>query len=168
MLGKRETEPPATGEWALPSSHVRGSDGLLTNAQFSDDIEVSLWVFAPHVVEQTSATADQTQQASSRGVVFAVRPHVLSQPVNPLGQDGNLHLRRAGIGVRFSMFADYLGFSLFRDRHSFLDQLRRFLLTSLGGSVPRCLLNATPNEGSGRKTNPNLFPSALAYGSPER
>jgi hypothetical protein len=103
----------------VPSSHVCGSEGLLTNAQLSDDIEISLWILTPHIVEQTSATANQTQQASPGGVILAVSPHVLGQPINPLGQDGNLHLRRAGIGVGFLMVADNLGFSLFRDRHSF-------------------------------------------------
>jgi len=104
----------------VPSSNDRGSDGLLSNPQFSDDIEISLRILASHVVEQASSTANQTQQSSSRGVILAVSPHVLGQPVNPLGQDGNLHLRRAGIGIGFLMFADYLGSSLFRDRHSFL------------------------------------------------
>ena len=92
------TNPPPTGELILPCSHVCGSDGLLTNAQFSDDIEVSLRLFTPHIVKQTSATAHKTQQASSRSIILTVCPHMLSQPVNPLRQDGYLHLWGAGIG----------------------------------------------------------------------
>ena len=46
-------------------------------AIFSDDIKISLRILTSHIVEQTSATANQTQQSSSRGIILAVSPHVL-------------------------------------------------------------------------------------------
>ena len=58
----RAALPP--GEWALPSSHDRGSEGLLSNAQFSDDIEITLGIITPNVIQQASASADQAKQAS--------------------------------------------------------------------------------------------------------
>lgn len=98
---------------------IAAPTGLFTDAQLSDDIEIPLRIFTSDVVEQTSATTDQTQQAATRGIILAMGSHVLGQPIDALGQDGNLHLGRAGIGVRLLMLADYLCFSLFRDRHSF-------------------------------------------------
>lgn len=67
--------------------------GLLTDAQLTNDVEIPLWVLATHVIKKTSATTHQSKQASPRRIVFAVSAHVLGQPVNPLGQDANLHLR---------------------------------------------------------------------------
>lgn len=34
--------------------------GLFTNAQLSDDVEIPLWVFSTYIVEETSATTDQS------------------------------------------------------------------------------------------------------------
>ncbi len=92
MLALRaESRAALPGEWALPSSHC-GSEGLLTNAQLSDDIEIPLRVFPANVIKQTSAPTHQSKQSTARRIVFAVRPHVFGQTIDPLGQDGNLHL----------------------------------------------------------------------------
>ena len=72
--------------------------------------------------------------------------HMLGQPINPLRQDRNLHLWGAGIGIRFTVVADYLGFSLFRDRHSFLVVYVVLLLTSWA-VVYRCVKRTVLRAG---------------------
>ena len=86
-----------------------------------------------------------------------MRPHMLSQPINPLRQDGNLHLRGAGIGVRFTVFADYLGFSLFRDRHSFLVVYVVLLLTSWAVVYRRVILTQRQKPPHVQKIHPKII-----------
>jgi hypothetical protein len=94
--------------------------GLLTNAQQADDVEVSLRIMATNIIEQASSTANQTQQSTSRSKVASVSSHVFGQAVDSLGQDRNLYLWRASVGVIVSVFRNYGGFTFFRNRHQVL------------------------------------------------
>ncbi|QDS92251.1 hypothetical protein FF011L_09880 [Roseimaritima multifibrata] len=40
-------------------------DKLLTDTQATDDIQITLWIFATNVVQQPTTTADKTQQAAA-------------------------------------------------------------------------------------------------------
>lgn len=70
---------------SLPSSRRRGSGGLLSNAQFTDDIEISLRVLTPRIVQQSSSLADQPQQTTPSREVLTMSPHVLSQAIDAFG-----------------------------------------------------------------------------------
>ena len=86
---------PVNGELRFRVAKIE----LLTNAQFTNNVEVPLRVLATYVVEKTPSTAHQPKEAPPRRIVFAVSAHVLGQAIDPLGQDANLHLWRAGISV---------------------------------------------------------------------
>lgn len=59
------TGTPALGRLGLFRSRMTGARlKLLADAQLSDDIEITLRVFTPHVIEKTSATAHQAQQTT--------------------------------------------------------------------------------------------------------
>ena len=92
---------------------------LLPDAQLPNDIQITLRIFAANIVEQTSTSADQTQQTPPRSEIFAVGSHVFGQTVDSLRQNRDLHLRRSGIRIVMLVVSDDLLFSLFRDRHSF-------------------------------------------------
>ncbi len=77
----RHNKKPAARTGELADYHRRvksGRVGLFANAQFSNDIEITLRVLAAHIVQQTSATADQTQQTTPRSKVLAMGSHVFS------------------------------------------------------------------------------------------
>jgi hypothetical protein len=104
----------------IPNNRPPGNECLLTNPQDTDDVEVSLGIMATNIIEQSSSAADQTQQATSRSEVASVCSHVFGQTVDSLGQDRNLYLWRASIGVIVSVFRNNGGFSFFRNRHQVL------------------------------------------------
>lgn len=65
--GVKETEPPDAGDCGCCAivALSRLVLGLLSNAQFTNDIEISLRVLCPHIVQQPTASADQTQQSTA-------------------------------------------------------------------------------------------------------
>jgi hypothetical protein len=91
---------------------------LLTNSEPRDNVEITLRVYLAQVIQQPSPTADHRQQATPRGVVLFVLPHVLGQVVNPCRQDGDLNFRRSGVRLVPFEFEDYFLFPLFGDRHA--------------------------------------------------
>ena len=52
-------------------------------------------------------------------VIVGVSLEVLVENVDALGQNGDLHLGRAGIGLMYAVFFDDLGFLVFQ-KHFFL------------------------------------------------
>src|SRR5689334_16045551 len=70
---------------------------LVPEPQLLDDFAVSVDVRPLHVIEQTAASADHLQQAASAMMVLLVRPKVLGQVVNSLGQERDLDACGAGI-----------------------------------------------------------------------
>ena len=82
---------------------------LATQAEVGDERAVALEVGALEVAQQPAALADQHQQAAARVVVLALRAQVLGQLVDPLGEQRDLDLGRAGVGVGAAVLADQLG-----------------------------------------------------------
>jgi hypothetical protein len=64
-----------------------------------DDGSVALDVSVGHVVEETAATADHHQQATTGVVVCLVLFQVIVQLVDAGSQDRNLDLGRTGVGL---------------------------------------------------------------------
>src|SRR5690606_12640840 len=76
----------------LPRKRTR--PGLLPQPEPGDDLLVPRPILARQVLQELVAAADELQQAPTRGVVLLVLVEVLPQVVDPLGQNGDLHLRR--------------------------------------------------------------------------
>jgi len=65
------------------------------------------------IIEETPALADHQQQSTTGAVVLLVLLQVIRELVDPLGQQRDLHIRRAGISLVQSEVLDELRF-LFR------------------------------------------------------
>ena len=80
--------------------------GLAAKAQALDQRLVALQVVPPQVVEESAAAAHDLEQAAARMVVLRVMLEVLRKLVDPVGEQGDLHLRRARIGLMAAMGLD--------------------------------------------------------------
>src|SRR3954462_3379237 len=70
---------------------------LLADAQPFDQLLVPAGVLALEVVEQPAPLADELEQPAPRVVVLLVGLEVLRELVDPLREQGHLHLRRPGV-----------------------------------------------------------------------
>ena len=75
------------------------STNLLTDAQLGDDGAVALDILGHQVVQQLAALTDHLIQAAAAVVVVDVHLQVLSELVDAGGENGDLHLGGAGIGL---------------------------------------------------------------------
>jgi hypothetical protein len=114
-IARRDRNDPCTAKARLPTH-----DRLLTDAQRTDDIQITLGIVATDIIKQSTAAADQTQQTTSRSIIASVGSHVFCQPVDSLCQNGNLDLWRPSICVVVSVFRNHGGFAFFRNRHQVL------------------------------------------------
>src|SRR3546814_5136726 len=73
---------------------------LAAQAHLGDDRAVALDVVLADVVEEPPPLAHQHQQAAPAVVVLLVLLEVLVQMVDPLGEDRDLDLGAAGVGLR--------------------------------------------------------------------
>jgi hypothetical protein len=72
---------------------------LSSQAQLDDETSISLYVLATKVVEKPPTLTDHQKQATPTVVVVFVLSKVFCQVVDPLGEQGHLNLRRAGVAV---------------------------------------------------------------------
>jgi hypothetical protein len=68
------------------------------------------------VVEETAALGHEFEQTAAGGVILPVAFEVLGEVVDPFGQQGNLHVRAAGV---FFVQAQSCNFSGIGDGHFF-------------------------------------------------
>src|SRR2546423_3333826 len=73
-----------------------------------DDFLVSLRAPAVQVGEQPSALSDHAEQPAPAGVVVAGGAQMFGEVVDPLGQERDLDLRRAGVLVVTTVRPDHL------------------------------------------------------------
>ena len=75
-------------------------DGRLpAEAEPGDERPVPLDVVAPEVVEQATPPTDEHQEPSAGVMVLLVDLQVRREHVDPLGEERDLHLGRAGVGL---------------------------------------------------------------------
>ena len=72
---------------------------LLADAQLVDQSAVTLDVLLLQVVQQTAALADHLEQATTGVVVLGIQLQVSGQVSDALGQDSDLDLGGAGVGL---------------------------------------------------------------------
>src|SRR3989337_2723079 len=104
----------------------RGEPGVTVAARLaaesepSDDGAVAGVVLLHEVREKATALADELEEAASRMVVLGKPAEMVGQARDPLRQECDLDLRRAGITVMDGVLGNGLLFPLGRERHSVL------------------------------------------------
>jgi len=108
-------------------SHRRDTSGgcysiLFSDAKLLDQIAIGVDILLLEVIQKAPSLANELQQAPAGMMILLVRLEMLGQMIDPGAQQGNLHLRRAGvIGVVCVLGDNFL--LLFRLRcHDFLLQ----------------------------------------------
>src|SRR3989442_5218295 len=82
----RAPEKYAERPGALPGARRRDAVGLMPETQLVDELPIAFQVYALQVVQQAAALADHFQEAALPMVVLGVRPEVIGQAVDPLGE----------------------------------------------------------------------------------
>src|SRR5437762_706838 len=91
MMGSGPGRDVANGE------HKRPPQRLLTDAELVDDRTVTFLIGLLEVIEKATTTTDELEQTAAAVMILRVRLEVLGQVSNTVRQEGDLHLRRAGI-----------------------------------------------------------------------
>src|SRR5580704_12136912 len=70
---------------------------LLADTEFADHVAIAVGIVRLQVIQQTAALTDQLQEATPGSMVLLMGFEVFGQFANPLTQNRNLDLRRAGV-----------------------------------------------------------------------
>src|SRR5579883_1436090 len=97
-----------------PAGRVRRS---APEPQALDHLLVPGRVLALEIVEQAAPLADHDEQAAPRVEILGMRREVVGEIADALAEDGDLHLRRAGVALLAGVFLDELLLARQRDRH---------------------------------------------------
>src|SRR5258708_38178741 len=100
---------PPCGGGARSDRTARAAAPSAPQPEARDDGAVALDVAAVEVVEQATAPADHLEQAAARRVVLGMVAQVLGEPPDAFAQNGDLHLRRARVGLVLAVLLDDLG-----------------------------------------------------------
>ena len=103
MSEKDRTGVRSSSSHLIAASNTR----LATNAEFHDEIAITLYVLILNVAQQATAGADHFQQAQARRVIFAVRLQMFGEVVDARGQKRDLNFGRACVGVVMAVLADH-------------------------------------------------------------
>jgi hypothetical protein len=94
---------------------------LLSEVEGLDQVAIPLDIVIPEIVEEPPPLADEHEEPAPGMVVLLVDLEMIGEVVDPLGQDGHLDIRRAGIGlVPLELFDDLLLFLCMESHFSFL------------------------------------------------
>src|SRR5258706_6501193 len=110
------------------------SPHLAAQPERGDQSAIALWIGPVEILEHAAALADHLEQAAARVVVVLVGGQVLSEILDAARQDGDLHLRRAGIPFVGLILRDDLRLVFRLQRHAF--RLPAHSSTRVGGRQP--------------------------------
>jgi hypothetical protein len=79
---------------------------LVPEAQFLDDLPVSVDIRSLQVVQETATTSDHLEESTTTMVVLLVGAEVVRQIVDPLGEQGDLNAGRSTVGLMRPIFLD--------------------------------------------------------------
>jgi hypothetical protein len=85
---------------------------LFPDAEFLNDRLVPFGIAPSEVVKQATTLADHHKQTAPGGMILLMGFEMLRQFANPGTQDGDLHLRRTGIGWVRAVLVNQGGFFL--------------------------------------------------------
>jgi hypothetical protein len=91
-------------------------DALFTQAQFADEAAIAIMITDGKILQQAVAISDHHQQTAAGRVVFLMRFQVFREMIDPLGQQRDLDIGRAGVAFMQMMFLNNLRFDFF-SRH---------------------------------------------------
>jgi len=77
-----------------------GSSESIPESEFRDDSTVAVDVRALHVIEKATTSANHFEKAATAVVILLVRPEVIVQIVDSLGEDRDLHASGARVLLR--------------------------------------------------------------------
>ena len=81
------------------AGHVGARRGSSSEAELLDQGAVPIDVFALEIIQQATALTHDLEKTASRMMILRVRPEMLLESRDPLRQERDLYLGRAGIGV---------------------------------------------------------------------
>lgn len=81
-------------------------DSLSTQTKLGDDGAIALNIDRGQIIEQPTSAADQHEKAPATVVVLLVGFEMLSQMVDAIAEQGNLHFRRTGVVVASTVLGD--------------------------------------------------------------
>src|SRR5205085_10664189 len=108
LRGRWRFESATCGDVTRSNFHPPVFDLLSPQAQFLDQRPIALQVDPLQVVQEAAAAADELQEAAPRVVVLRVRAQVLGELVDPRGEERDLNLRRARVGLGAPVLRDDL------------------------------------------------------------
>jgi hypothetical protein len=73
--------------------------GLIPQAQFLDDLPVTVDIRALQVIEEAATLSDHLEEATATVVILLVGAEVVRQIVDALGEQRNLNASRATVGL---------------------------------------------------------------------
>src|SRR5437879_13052544 len=79
----------------------------MAETELVDELPIALQVHALQVLQQAAALADHFQQAALPVVVLGVRPEVIGEAVDPLGEQRDLDRGRARVPVMLPVRPDW-------------------------------------------------------------
>ena len=97
---------------------------LFTDVQAAQQIDVSLWVVTTHVVQQTAATANHSQQTATASIIFGVAAHMFGQVIDAAGQNGDLHSGGSSVLLAGLEIGDRFRLCFFSDCHCSINFLQ--------------------------------------------
>src|SRR5205085_6568862 len=108
LRGRWRFESATCGGVTRSNFHPPVFDLLSPQAQFLDQCPIALQVVSLQVVQEPAPAADELQQPAPGVVVLRVRAQVLGELVDPRGEERDLNLRRARIGLAAPVLRDDL------------------------------------------------------------
>ena len=103
----------------------------MPRSEAADQLRIRLPVLTLQVTQKTVALADHHDQPPAGVIIMLVLAHVVGQRIDPLREQRDLHLRRAGVALMRAIFVDDIGLLIQRKSHG-----SRF---SVGPSTGACL-----------------------------
>src|SRR5699024_7412453 len=119
---------------------------LSAQTESLDQRTVALHVVLPQVAEETTAATDEQQQATTAVVVVLVVTRVLGQVGDALREEGDLHLRGAGVALARAVLGHDLLLDVSGQRHAGTLLLLCVSLRGAPGLVLRCSPDPRPIE----------------------
>src|SRR5207245_978782 len=171
----RAPEKYAERPGALPGARRRDAVCLMAETQLVDELPIPFQVHALQVLQQAAALTDHSQEAALPVVVLGMRPEVIGQAVDPLGEQRDLDRGGARVPVvppvlpvRRRLVVHPFGFPNYRDRSKVEARVPRPASTSRGTCAPTRRASASPANARSPRATFWSSPRTWRAGSPSR